>query len=190
MMFNLLLFVENLLVSSLRESFVVFSRLMSASKKECAKCAMSTGSLNGCSKCHLVSYCSRECQLSDWPKHKPSCKLDAAIVVFKSVCDHHTSSEKTDSEHIVQAVILSINYIFDELSGAEQENAIAAMIEKTKNQRLVKNDSNDLFDVALSCITLCLIYLKLSHFTDADIEIVRCSRYVKKIDDLMVNDEI
>ncbi|KAF8153851.1 hypothetical protein B0H34DRAFT_719357 [Crassisporium funariophilum] len=26
-----------------------------------------------CAACHLVSYCSRECQKDDWPNHKPDC---------------------------------------------------------------------------------------------------------------------
>jgi len=116
--------------------------------------------------------------------------LDAGAIVFKSVCDHNASSEKTDSEHIVQAMILSINYTFQELSAAGKENAIVAIIGKTKDQHRVKNDSNDLFGVALSCITLCIIYVKMNHYTDAEIEIERCSRHLTKIDKLMVNDPI
>lgn len=27
-----------------------------------------------CSRCQIVSYCNRECQVKDWPKHKTTCK--------------------------------------------------------------------------------------------------------------------
>lgn len=31
------------------------------------------GKLKACSKCHRTLYCSRECQVADWPKHKLVC---------------------------------------------------------------------------------------------------------------------
>jgi hypothetical protein len=76
------------------------------------------------------------------------------------------------------------------LTGIEKTDAITAMIEKTKTERRVKKSSNDLLGIAQSCMTLCLIYVRQKYFTDAEIEINRCSRYVKKIDVLMVNDSI
>jgi hypothetical protein len=30
--------------------------------------------LKSCSRCKNVKYCSRECQVSDWPSHKTACK--------------------------------------------------------------------------------------------------------------------
>jgi hypothetical protein len=32
-----------------------------------------------CSRCKIVSYCSRECQLKDWPDHKKHCKVLAEL---------------------------------------------------------------------------------------------------------------
>ena len=156
---------------------------MQAHKKSCAKCGKSTGSLHGCSQCHLVLYCGRECQRSDWPKHKLSCKLHAAEVVFKSVADHQKSPKNTVDQDLIQ----SINHVFDELTGSDKQNAITAMIEKTKNERRAKKSSKDLFGVAQNYMTMCLIYLKMNHLTDAREQIDKCTSYVKKIDDLMVN---
>ena len=31
-----------------------------------------------CSRCQVVRYCSRECQLADWKAHKPACVAAAA----------------------------------------------------------------------------------------------------------------
>jgi hypothetical protein len=32
-----------------------------------------------CSRCKIISYCSRECQLKDWPDHKKHCKVLAEL---------------------------------------------------------------------------------------------------------------
>ena len=33
-----------------------------------------------CSRCRNVTYCSRECQVADWSRHKPHCDWNAAMV--------------------------------------------------------------------------------------------------------------
>jgi len=159
---------------------------MLAHKKSCAKCGKSTGSLHACSQCRLVWYCGRECQRSDWSKHKLSCKLHAGVVVLKSVADDQVSAENI----VDQAVIQGINFIFDELTGSDKENAITAMIEKTKNERRAKKSSKDLFGVAQNYMKMCIIYMKMKHLTDAKDQIDKCASYVKKIDDLMVNNPV
>ena len=37
-----------------------------------------------CSKCKAVSYCSKECQLADWPAHKPMCQKHTELKTFVS----------------------------------------------------------------------------------------------------------
>ncbi|KAJ7234539.1 hypothetical protein C8J57DRAFT_1380169 [Mycena rebaudengoi] len=43
----------------------------------CCGCGQREGDLGQplryCSKCQIASYCSKECQKSDWPEHKPIC---------------------------------------------------------------------------------------------------------------------
>jgi len=43
---------------------------------KCGKSALDMGNrkLSKCGKCKQISYCSRECQVSDWKDHKPFCK--------------------------------------------------------------------------------------------------------------------
>ena len=49
--------------------------------KVCTVCNK-TGNLFLCSKCHITSYCIRECQVSDWKVHKKTCgKVIPAITV-------------------------------------------------------------------------------------------------------------
>ena len=43
-------------------------------RKSCQTCKMSGDKkLSKCSKCHAVSYCGRECQRRDWPRHSHYC---------------------------------------------------------------------------------------------------------------------
>ena len=46
--------------------------LSRAAKKEagCGGCGQSDGKLSVCARCALRSYCSRDCQLKDYPLHK------------------------------------------------------------------------------------------------------------------------
>jgi hypothetical protein len=39
----------------------------------CVWCNKSTSSISACSRCHWIKYCSRECQVADWPRHKLQC---------------------------------------------------------------------------------------------------------------------
>ena len=153
---------------------------MSASKKKCAKCAKSEGSLKACSNCHLVSYCTRDCQKSDWKKHTLSCRLNSDITfVFRKINDQHGSEAET-----------GMDFIFDTLTGAVQEAAIDTLIQYIKEQRRVDKHSNDFFGVADHCRGLCAIYLKMKHFTEAKSQIDKCAHYVKMIDQKIVNDPI
>jgi hypothetical protein len=40
---------------------------------------LSREALKLCSRCKIVSYCSRECQVKDWPDHKKNCKVLAEL---------------------------------------------------------------------------------------------------------------
>ena len=33
-----------------------------------------------CSRCRCITYCSRECQVADWWRHKPNCDKNAAVI--------------------------------------------------------------------------------------------------------------
>ena len=40
----------------------------------CTRCNTEGDCLKVCGKCKAVRYCSRQCQVSDWPKHKSVCR--------------------------------------------------------------------------------------------------------------------
>jgi len=62
------MFVEN------QKLHVVWWELLVERAKCCLLCGKSEA--KRCTGCHNVSYCSVECQRSDWPKHKTFCRLN------------------------------------------------------------------------------------------------------------------
>lgn len=40
----------------------------------CNHCGNGNRRMKKCSRCKVPRYCSKECQLADWPKHKITCK--------------------------------------------------------------------------------------------------------------------
>lgn len=50
---------------------------------ECCNVCQSLAELKKCSKCKNVLYCSKQCQLKDWPMHKELCKKGAPAIVDK-----------------------------------------------------------------------------------------------------------
>ena len=47
-------------------------------RQQCFKCHKTvTGKkkLSKCGKCHAITYCGKECQVADWPRHKWNCIL-------------------------------------------------------------------------------------------------------------------
>lgn len=44
----------------------------------CTACQF-VGATKMCERCKVVHYCSRECQLKDWPDHRPHCKVVSAL---------------------------------------------------------------------------------------------------------------
>ena len=53
-----------------------YIRMSLTDRQVCFKCHKSvTGKrkLSKCSKCHTITYCGRECQVADWPRHAWNC---------------------------------------------------------------------------------------------------------------------
>lgn len=40
---------------------------------ECQKTVTGKKKLSKCSRCHAISYCGKECQVEDWPRHRYNC---------------------------------------------------------------------------------------------------------------------
>lgn len=49
--------------------------LLALAGKICSHCTyMSSKMLPSCARCNIMCYCSQECQKTDWPVHKLTCK--------------------------------------------------------------------------------------------------------------------
>lgn len=54
-------------------NIVIQSMQCGMSTIDCSKCSIELPKNHKCCPCHAVAYCSKECQISDWPKHKLFC---------------------------------------------------------------------------------------------------------------------
>lgn len=50
--------------------------------KRCLTCASTEKGLKSCNGCGIAHYCSRSCQRSDWPEHKPFCQARRAHLLL------------------------------------------------------------------------------------------------------------
>lgn len=55
----------------------------------CNKPGTETNKLQQCSVCHASSYCSRECQKSDFATHKPACKKKGVLALLTAIQDNN-----------------------------------------------------------------------------------------------------
>jgi len=58
----------NKIISSVKS----FDKILTAQMKSCGLCRQPAKTL--CSKCKKIYYCCRECQVTDWKKHKMECE--------------------------------------------------------------------------------------------------------------------
>jgi ankyrin repeat protein len=55
------------------DAVVFIANILSKMTSECEFCGCSTKRLKVCSRCEKVRYCSRDCQVKDYKKHKKEC---------------------------------------------------------------------------------------------------------------------
>mmetsp|Transcript_17953 Transcript_17953/g.39265 ORF Transcript_17953/g.39265 Transcript_17953/m.39265 type:complete len:239 (+) Transcript_17953:310-1026(+) len=55
----------------------------------CNKPETETNKLQKCSVCHASTYCSRECQKSDFAAHKPACKKKGVLALLTAIRDNN-----------------------------------------------------------------------------------------------------
>ncbi|KAK5732557.1 hypothetical protein LTR17_010372 [Elasticomyces elasticus] len=97
--------------------------------KVCKTCGTSNdtegGALLRCGKCKAVSYCSKDCQKSDWPNHKRCCKnlLRAIQLPGYQYIKTHLPNHARDLANVSQAFVI---YMIQK--GTEVEIQIAACV--------------------------------------------------------------
>ena len=92
--------------------------MSSIDTKVCNNCNKTFEKLLKCSKCKKVKYCSRECQIADWKKHKKNCEAENNGSHDDSdQTNFEEQKQEPDSEEI-EIKKITIFDIFDEVSGA------------------------------------------------------------------------
>lgn len=59
----------------------IVNQIMEKLNSECEFCGSSSKRLKVCSRCKDVRYCSRDCQVQDYKKHKKKCKVHTAVII-------------------------------------------------------------------------------------------------------------
>ena len=70
------------------------------SERTCKVCGKGEGDLKRCAKCKRIFYCSRKCQVDDWPTHKSVCALPPLITTSPTVIPLSNPNENTIPEVI------------------------------------------------------------------------------------------
>ncbi|KAK4116597.1 hypothetical protein N656DRAFT_701743 [Canariomyces notabilis] len=71
-------------------------------------------SLQRCSRCRTISYCSRDCQVAHWSVHKPACTRPNYIIQF------HLHPEHIDNPSVIRTLSCPANATFYQLHQALQ----------------------------------------------------------------------
>lgn len=66
---------------------------------ECNKCGLIATNMSKCGRCRVTYYCTKDCQTSDWKKHKILCKQEAKNLDRLRNVQVHTGSQFTTLEH-------------------------------------------------------------------------------------------
>jgi len=78
---------------------------------QCAKCQRQenldsplTGiKLSKCARCRVVQYCSKECQIRDWPVHKAACKCRSKVAAPERLLTFNESISRAQAGATFQA---------------------------------------------------------------------------------------
>lgn len=84
-------------VQHLSNQVSTLRRAYRSSQAGCSGCKENESMVTGfktCSKCNLAKYCSKECQVIDWAKHKKVCPLLAKLNVREGCCTEDSSGWK------------------------------------------------------------------------------------------------
>lgn len=98
-----------------------------------------------CSRCKLAWYCSRDCQVKDWPKHKQVCAKLVQTTVSKGVVEEKMPERnrlKVVEDTIVEKNVKSIKPVVVEREYAKgvQPEAVAEPEKKKKRKSLFRQN--------------------------------------------------
>ena len=93
-----------------------------ADPNTCSKCGKEDEEkLSRCGRCQAVRYCSRECQLADWAKHKKACTLAQTFTLTTPAGNEHKVPVPKGVE--LYSLVLDVNEILQK----DAAEAVAAV---------------------------------------------------------------
>jgi len=85
-----------------------------ADNAKCSQCGKASDSLQKCGRCKTTCYCSKECQVTQWPTHKTNCKRPNYLLHF------HLCPDDIDDPPVTRTLSCPATATFHELHSALQ----------------------------------------------------------------------
>ena len=105
-------------------------------RKSCTNgCCVSNAKLLLCTICRQASYCSKECQRADWPKHKVECKI---LKLFKIAYQSLPGQDARDRHGKVHAFLSTLPLIVEKMVLPKKELPTTAELQTFKKERFRK----------------------------------------------------
>jgi len=151
--------------------------------RKCAWCEATHLPLSCCAKCHLVSYCGRDCQKAHWKHgHRASCSKTDVQTTFRVAGAREGILRKVLGDSSPENISL---HLFRKMTKAAQEQTIVKFTEATRSTRKYKmSDVSLRWAAASTTARLAMMCMVLDDWDGADRRLRAFFRLVKRVEEL------
>jgi len=153
--------------------------------RSCGWCQATDKTLLRCSKCCLVVYCGRECQIKHWKKeHKKSCSKTETTITF-NIAERKagtTYEEVGDSSPENISMVL-----FLKMTTEQQEEAVIKFAQATRSIRKYTEEMKDVslrWAAVSATARLVMMYMNIKDWGAADERLHAFFRLVKRLEEV------
>ena len=110
---------------------------------ECGNCQIKDTELQKCGACKLTSYCSKECQVSNWQSHKLTCKIGKLPFTKTNIIEEEKIDQETKKKIIEEQENLTL---FPKAQNLLKELGYMEDIDEQERKRQDEHSKNPIHD--------------------------------------------